>query len=154
GRCSPRRAWPIAISDCTRRWCMADALPALLVFADDWGRHPSSCQHLIRQLLGRRQVYWVNTIGMRPPRLDWATLQRGLEKARQWLRPRSAPRAEAAQVPENLHVLNPRMWPWFTAPLDRRINRALLARQLTPLLRSLNQPAVAVTTIPIVADLV
>ena len=26
-------------------------------------------QHLIRQMLGRRQVYWVNTIGMRPPRL-------------------------------------------------------------------------------------
>ena len=24
---------------------------SLLVFADDWGRHPSSCQHLVRELL-------------------------------------------------------------------------------------------------------
>src|SRR5438094_4010940 len=55
---------------------------SLLVFADDWGRHPSSCQHLIRHTLGRYDVYWVNTIGTRTPRLDWATLTRGLEKAR------------------------------------------------------------------------
>ena len=24
--------------------------PTLLVFSDDWGRHPSSCQHLIKRL--------------------------------------------------------------------------------------------------------
>ena len=36
---------------------------SFLVFADDWGRHPSSCQHLIRQLLARYPVLWVNTIG-------------------------------------------------------------------------------------------
>ena len=41
----------------------------LLVFADDWGRHPSSCQHLISRLLDRHRVAWVNTVGMRPPRL-------------------------------------------------------------------------------------
>ena len=48
----------------------------LLVFSDDWGRHPSSCQHLVRHLLPRRRVTWVNTIGMRPPRLDLATAKR------------------------------------------------------------------------------
>ena len=30
----------------------------LVVFSDDWGRHPSSAQHLIRQLLPRYQVDW------------------------------------------------------------------------------------------------
>ena len=54
----------------------ADKLP-LLVFADDWGRHPSSCQHLIRHMLDRQDVWWVNTIGMRTPRFDRATLTRG-----------------------------------------------------------------------------
>jgi glycosyltransferase involved in cell wall biosynthesis len=130
------------------------SLPPLLVFADDWGRHPSSCQHLVRRLLDRCAVYWVNTIGMRPPRLDLATLRRGLGKLRQWLSRRGAPPPGAAPAPDNPRVLNPRMWPWFTAPLDRRLNRALLARQLTPLLRSLCPPAVALTTIPIVADLI
>jgi glycosyltransferase involved in cell wall biosynthesis len=130
------------------------SMPTLLVFADDWDRHPSSCQHLIRQLLARYQVYWVNTIGMRPPRMDWMTLHRGLEKARQWLRRRSKLAANGRLQGPVPRVLNPRMWPWFSAPLDRRINRALLARQLAPLLRPLHPAPVALTTIPIVADLV
>jgi glycosyltransferase involved in cell wall biosynthesis len=123
--------------------------PSLLVFSDDWGRHPSSCQHLIRHLLPRHPVYWVNTIGMRTPRLNLATLARGLEKVRQWFRP-SGPREP---LPANLQVLNPRMWPWFSSPFARMLNRKLLMRQLAPLVRSLPQPPVAVTTIPIVADL-
>ena len=67
---------------------MDDATPrrrrSLVVFSDDWGRHPSSCQHLIGRLVGRHDVLWVNTIGMRPPRLDRSTLSRGLEKLSQW----------------------------------------------------------------------
>jgi glycosyltransferase involved in cell wall biosynthesis len=122
----------------------------LLVFADDWGRHPSSCQHLVRHLLGRHDVWWINTIGMRTPRLDWATLSRGLEKARHWLR-RSAP-AEAA--PTNPRVLNPRMWPWFSTVFGRALNRRLLLRGLAPLLGSLPELPVAVTTLPIVSELI
>lgn len=122
----------------------------LLIFADDWGRHPSSAQHLARRLLDRHAIYWVNTIGTRKPRLDLGTLRRGWEKAAHWLH-----RSEArAVLPENLHVVNPWMWPWFSAGRDRRLNRALLRRQLTPLLESLPEPAVAVTTLPITADLV
>jgi glycosyltransferase involved in cell wall biosynthesis len=126
------------------------ALSSVLVFADDWGRHPSSCQHLIRHLLDRYEVHWVNTIGTRTPRLDGATLSRGLEKVRQWSR-RSK---QDAALPRNLHVLNPRMWPWFGSRISRRLNRSLLLRQLRPLVESLPEPPVAVTTLPIVADLV
>jgi glycosyltransferase involved in cell wall biosynthesis len=132
--------------------------PALLVFADDWGRHPSSCQHLMRRLLGRHAVYWVNTIGTRSPRLNWATLERGAEKLRHWLRPAAAASGPLAG-PASAHdrgpvVLNPRMWPWFGSAFSRRLNRVLLRRQLLPLVRSLPVPPVAVTTLPITADLI
>jgi glycosyltransferase involved in cell wall biosynthesis len=50
--------------------------------------------------------------------------------------------------------LNPRMWPWFTTRFDRVLNRRLLLHQLAPLLRALPEPPVAVTTLPIVADLI
>src|SRR5689334_23104520 len=100
--------------------------PPLLVFADDWGRHASSCQHLVRQLLPRREVCWVNTIGMRPPRLDLATITRGAGKIRGWLSP---PGRAAEPLPDHLRVANPIMWPWFTTRFDRRLNRALLSRQ-------------------------
>lgn len=57
----------------------------LLVFADDWGRHRSSCQHLISQLLDEHLVVWVNTIGTRKPQLDLSTFRRGIDNVWQWL---------------------------------------------------------------------
>jgi glycosyltransferase involved in cell wall biosynthesis len=122
----------------------------LLVFADDWGRHPSSCQHLIRHLLDRHTVHWVNTIGTRPPRWNLDTLRRGWEKIRHWTR-----RSDLEEtLPDRLKVYNPRMWPWFRSQWDRRINRRLLGRSLAALIETLPAPPIAITTLPIVADLV
>lgn len=122
-----------------------------LVFADDWGRHPSSCQHLFRRLLPHHPTTWVNTIGMRRPRIDLATLRRGFEKLTHWTRRRSD---NAELLPANLTVMNPWMWPYFTNAFDRRLNRDLLTRQLTRVIRRMPSPPIAVTTIPVVADLV
>ncbi len=127
---------------------MTNDRPSLIVFADDWGRHASSCQHLVRRLLPRYPVLWVNTIGMRRPRLDRATLGRGIEKLRQWF----VGRASSADLPPNLRVLEPKMWPWFRRGYDRWLNRWLLVRSLR---RELQRgPTVAVTTIPVVSDLI
>jgi glycosyltransferase involved in cell wall biosynthesis len=123
---------------------------SLLVFADDWGRHPSSCQHLVRCLLDRYPVQWVNTIGTRTPRLNWETVKRGAEKLRHWFHRSSNGHAG----PANLQVINPKMWPWLRSWVDRRLNRFLLSRQLAKRLRDLPAPVVAVTTLPVVADLV
>ena len=123
----------------------------LLVFADDWGRHPSSCQHLIRELLPRHPVTWVNTIGTRAPRLNLDTFRRAAGKFRQWFRPEN-PDVSAAP-PEGLSVSNPKMWPWLTRKIDRRINRELLLRQLGPVVRNMPALPVAITALPVVAEL-
>jgi glycosyltransferase involved in cell wall biosynthesis len=104
----------------------------------------------VRHLLGRYEVHWVNTIGTRPPSLDWATVSRGFGKLRDWAKRRPSAVATAA----NPRVLNPRMWPRFSSAFDRRLNRRLLSRQLTPLLKRLPAPPIALTTIPLVADLI
>jgi glycosyltransferase involved in cell wall biosynthesis len=123
--------------------------PTLLIFSDDWGRHPSSCQHLARILKERYQIWWVNTIGTRRPRLDLSTLRRAFEKARQWSHP-----PVSGHMPANPTVLNPRMWPYFRSSFDRRLNRELLCRQLLPVVAASRSPMIAVTTIPMVSDLI
>ena len=95
------------------------------------------------------EVLWVNTIGTRPPRLDWLTLRRGLQKVGSWLRP--AADADSQDLPQRLQVANPRMWPWVASPVARRINRRLLDRQLSPLVAAQSAPRIGVTTIPIAA---
>ena len=124
----------------------------LLVFADDWGRHPSSCQHIVRQLLPAHPTTWINTIGTRTPKWDLATVRRAAGKTRQWLS--KSPSELALEVPAGLTIHNPRMWPWLTRPLDRRLNRALLLRQLRPIVRDMSESPIAISTLPIVADLI
>ena len=41
-----------------------------LVFSDDWGEHPSSCQHLFKILTGVHPTIWVNTVGLRLPQFN------------------------------------------------------------------------------------
>jgi glycosyltransferase involved in cell wall biosynthesis len=135
------------------RWRSGSGKPAVtapwLVFSDDWGRHPSSCQHLIGGVLPEQPVTWVNMIGTRRPALDWSTARRGFEKVGQWLRP-----MPAGSLPDNLAVVSPKVWPGFGRSWERRLNRGWLARQLRPVIERLPEAPVAITTMPTAADLV
>ncbi|MEO1525546.1 MAG: glycosyltransferase [Planctomycetota bacterium] len=126
----------------------------LIVFSDDWGRHPSSCQHLMKRFLSSHHVTWVNTIGMRPPRFDWLTVKRGFEKIGGWILPSHKQGEEDSEetnhVGPNPDVYDSKMWPWMSGKSHRAINRWLLTRQLSELAKD----ATVLTTIPIVADLV
>jgi glycosyltransferase involved in cell wall biosynthesis len=124
---------------------------SLVVFSDDWGRHPSSCQHLIHALAPRYDVLWVNTIGTRGPKLDWATLHRAAGKL---LPKRAEPPELAYDDHTNVQVVNPLMWPWFRHRHDRWLNRRALVRALARRVAALPRPRIVVTTIPLVADLV
>ncbi len=123
-----------------------------LVFADDWGRHPSSCQHLVRALLPGQPVTWVNTIGTRPLRLDWGTAKRAAGKLRGWFGSKT-PAADAGRLagPE---IVAPKMWPSFRSRFGRTLNRKLLKRALLPVIERMPAPPIIITTLPLVADLV
>lgn len=127
--------------------CTADRV---VVFSDDWGRHPSSCQHLIRHLLDQHQVTWVNTIGMRPPRFDRTTVKRAIEKVFHWSPGNGVPDTNVSSRQVEPVILNPKMWPWFRTSLDRGVNKRLLCSQLA---EHFSEETVAITTIPIVADI-
>jgi glycosyltransferase involved in cell wall biosynthesis len=123
---------------------------SLVVFSDDWGRHPSSCQHLIGRLLDRLDVTWVNTIGMRRPSLNLGTIQRSFQKLSQWTVISSAESTEKRIGPR---VTRPIMWPDFSSPWARQLNARLLETHLRRNVERL-QSSIILTTIPIVADLV
>jgi glycosyltransferase involved in cell wall biosynthesis len=95
--------------------------PDFVVFSDDWGRHPSSCQHLFRRIRRDHRVLWVNTIGLRAAKADSFTFLRGLEKLREWSRP-------LRRVDKNMWVLAPIMLPVSGAGALGRLNRWQAAR--------------------------
>ena len=51
-----------------------------LVFSDDWGEHPSSCQHLFQILTHQHPTIWVNTVGLRLPQFTVQDTVKGVRK--------------------------------------------------------------------------
>ena len=131
-----------------------DAPITLIVFSDDWGRHPSSCQHLVGHLLDRFEVLWVNTIGTRRPSLTFADMRRVAGKLRQWTLPR-AKSSDAVTLPRGLRTVNPGMYPGFRGGWQRRLNERLIRGKVHAALgpRKPGEQRIAITTLPITADL-
>jgi hypothetical protein len=136
----------------------------LIVFADDWGRHPSSSQHLVRELLPQYPTLWVNTVGTRRPGLSFADIKKGFGKLNEMFS-RSG-RNDHASWPVGLQVIQPTMYPGFRKPWQRRFNKLRVERAIEGAFKQAIAPTptrgdssdkarrVAITTLPITADLV
>lgn len=122
-----------------------------VVFSDDWGRHPSSCQHLFRRLAPANRVLWVNTIGTRTPGLSHADLARAAGKLREWTLGAAGEPGEDAPV----EILRPFMTPFDRWRPFRRLNERLLRDAVRKALTAYGpDPPILVTTIPNAAGLV
>ena len=120
-----------------------------VVFADDWGRHPSSCQHLFRRIAPAHRVLWVNTVGTRTPTLSRADLARAAGKLREWTG--GGPDPSPDDVP--VEVLRPLMTPFDRWRPLRRLNSNLLTRAIREALGE-GDPPIVVTTIPNAAGVI
>lgn len=104
----------------------------IVMFGEDWGGLPSSTQHLARRFAETRHVIWVNSIGMRRPRLSLKDGGRVLHKIARMLGSCGAGTEAGSRkvVPENMTVVNPKAVSWPGNPLAGALNRRLLGKQL------------------------
>ncbi len=100
----------------------------LIVFGEDWGVHPSSTQHLISHLPGDHRVVWVNSIGLRRPKLTLGDAGRVVRKVTSAARPGAEPKRAGPPAPGP--VVQPIILPMARGKLARGINRLLLARKV------------------------
>lgn len=126
--------------------------PSFIVFGDDWGGHPSSVQHLFRRIARECPTLWVNTLGLRPPRLDRRDAARVVRKVQSMVSPRAA-RASSALGPTppglKLEVVSPPMLPWMRPDALRALNRGLVRGRVSAAARRMGLHApIVVTTVP------
>src|SRR4051812_15423211 len=126
--------------------------PPFVVFADDWGTHPSSCQHIFRRVAREHRTLWVNTVGLRPPRLTTDDAARVVRKVQRWVRPPASSasgEASNADAGLDLYVLAPPMVPWMRPEPVRALNRASVRRALRASAAKLGlERPVLVATVP------
>jgi glycosyltransferase involved in cell wall biosynthesis len=100
----------------------------LIVFGEDWGGLPSSTQHLVARLAKDRAVVWINSIGLRQPRLRMQDLSRLAKKLVMMLGERKRVRSNTAVT--GLRVVNPRTLPAPRSKVARWVASQLLSRQV------------------------
>jgi glycosyltransferase involved in cell wall biosynthesis len=123
----------------------------LIVFSDDWGRHPFSCMHIMKRFLPQNRILWVNTVGMRLPRLRLYDLYRSIEKMGSWFG-RSTSREE---LPANLTVISPVTIPFNNLSSVRRFNRMSVVRAVRKEMSRLRiREPLFLTTLPTANDYV
>ena len=119
-----------------------------VVFSDDWGRHPSSNQHLFLRLREQARVLWVNTLGLRRAQVNAFTFFRAFEKLREWARP-------LRQVNPRQWVLAPVMLPVSGEGLLGRLNRRIALASIRRTMRRLGmRRPVLWSTLPTAVDFV
>jgi glycosyltransferase involved in cell wall biosynthesis len=115
----------------------------LIIFGDDWGRHVSSMQHLLRHLFADYRTIWINGIGHRVPELSDA--KRAAQKvSKLLLRERGAAQPAPSEKVQVVDVgstrqpdvlIHPAVLPLHHWKLAEKINRWSLKRAIDAALR-------------------
>lgn len=120
----------------------------IICFSDDWGKQPSSCQHIIGRLTENNKVLWVDTIGMRNPRMNPYDFFRIGEKILSWLKP-------IKKVQKNLYVYSPPMLPYNNIETIRLLNKIIMIKSIKWILKRLKmERPVLWTSVPNVVDVI
>ena len=96
-----------------------------VVFGDAWGPHPVSMQHIVVRLARAHPLLYVNTFGLRRPRLTAYDARLAWQKIRDWSSPKTGARAGGIY---NVHYCSPFLLPFNNIGSVRRWNRRMVVR--------------------------
>ena len=124
-----------------------------IVFGEDFARHPHSLEHLLRPLFKDNRFIWVETIGLRSPKLSVYDLKRIAEKLLSWFGPKKSPTERV--VPGNIMIVSPFMIPFNLFSLVRMFNQWMVERKVRKALAQRNfKDVITVTSVPNSCDYV
>ncbi|WP_320041025.1 glycosyltransferase [uncultured Desulfobacter sp.] len=100
-----------------------------IVFSDDWGEHPSSCQHLFKCIGSRYRTLWINTVGLRTPKLSRTDIDKAIHKIRRMFTRKITP-CSSKKLPDELTVVQPFMLPFQNVRYVRHLNKISVRRAI------------------------
>jgi len=101
---------------------------SVICFGEDWGRHPGSAQDIMERLSTTRKVLWVDSLGLRIPRLTLEDGKRIIVKIKNFL-------VGARLTGESIIVVTPLVLPYHKWQIVRWVNNMILTVWLKRLIR-------------------
>ncbi|NIZ04648.1 glycosyltransferase [Pseudoalteromonas sp. HF66] len=103
-----------------------------ITFGEDWQSHPSSTQHLFKQLAKQHQVIWINSIGMRKPTFRLIDVKRVFNKLKSlFLSKRTGSNAKTTNTSQNINLTAHTLavLPWHDSVIVRLFNQWIFNRK-------------------------
>ena len=124
-----------------------------VVFGEDFGRHPHCLEHLIVNLGPGHEVLWVETAGLRGPKLTWTDLKRSWQKISGWFKPSTVTLTSASKVPNWITIERPFSLPWWGNPFIRLINKISVVNKVRAALKKYpHPPMMVISSLPNTGD--
>ncbi|MBI5215669.1 MAG: glycosyltransferase [Ignavibacteriae bacterium] len=89
----------------------------IIVFGDDWGKYPSTMQHMGRILARENRLMWIGSLGLRKPKFSLYDAFRIWEKGKKLFSNTNSVKSE-----NNVMEVNPLVIPFHNSGFARRIN--------------------------------
>jgi len=117
----------------------------IIVFSDEWGRHPFSCQHIMKHFVDSNRMIWVTPTGMRNPKLTIHDINRIIEKLNNW-------RSSTEECQDNKPLqIKPVALPFNDFIPIRIINNSIVKSKVNNASNSTSK-RIVITTLPITAE--
>jgi glycosyltransferase involved in cell wall biosynthesis len=126
----------------------------IIVFGDDWGRYPSTIQHIGKVLAHRNRLLWIGSLGLRKPELSIYDLKRVWEKGMRILRRSAEPFSEIHSL-QQVHEIHPFVIPFHDNGLMYRLNMSMMRTSILSAMERLKfRDPILLTSSPIIPDLI
>jgi glycosyltransferase involved in cell wall biosynthesis len=123
----------------------------VIIFGDDWGRYPSTVQHIGKVLKKGNTLLWIGSLGLRKPRVSLYDLKRMIEKAKNIFRKRNA----VVNNDESVVLVDPFVIPFHDIPWVYSLNMALIRWNILRTMKKLKlKTPILITSSPIVGGII
>ncbi len=128
------------------------SIDSFIVFSDDFGEHPSSCQHIFKNLKTDVPCIWVNTVGMRLPKFSISDLKKIFLKLKKMLGATNSNHSNVSTL-NSILVIQPPMLPFVSLPGIKFFNAYSVNRNIKKKMEELKiSSPIIITTAPNACD--
>jgi len=104
----------------------------IIIFNDDWGRFPSTLQHVAKVLLeNENRIFWIGSLGLRQLKINFADLKRAFHKLSGILNKSDSQRLSTERIPILIH---PFVIPLHDFKIIKKINSYFITKAVKEVL--------------------
>jgi glycosyltransferase involved in cell wall biosynthesis len=125
----------------------------IIFFNDDWGRFPSTLQHVAKVLMeNENRIFWIGSLGLRRPKINIADFKRAFQKISGILNKSNSQRTSTEKIPI---IIQPFVIPLHDFKIVKKINSYFITKAVKEVLAKHNAvKPILITASPVTDEVI